>query len=178
MPNFDLTTLRRCNAKTRKGTNCRRYGSIHNGRCKLHGGRSTGPKTDMGKLMTSGNRGSNIMRLARSYFVTDKDFYDAEKLYEKLMSFLADDIDWESLDIFVARNILKLERLKYVASAAIGHSDATLNIQQVLDNYYIHNGSHHMRFHILMLQPQMGPFKRDCVSRGYLEYSITKKRFW
>ena len=38
----------RCEARTRKGTVCQRPGNKTNGRCKLHGGRSTGPKTAEG----------------------------------------------------------------------------------------------------------------------------------
>ncbi|MDG1319850.1 MAG: HGGxSTG domain-containing protein, partial [Paracoccaceae bacterium] len=38
----------RCGAKTRKGTPCQRPAYKRNGRCSLHGGRSTGPKTDDG----------------------------------------------------------------------------------------------------------------------------------
>jgi hypothetical protein len=57
---------RTCNAKTRKGLPCqappvkdRRTGRIKNGRCKLHGGLSTGPKTEAGKEAI---RESNRMR--------------------------------------------------------------------------------------------------------------------
>ena len=38
----------RCGAKTRRGTLCQRPGTKRNGRCKLHGGRSTGPTTEAG----------------------------------------------------------------------------------------------------------------------------------
>ena len=38
----------RCMARTRRGTLCQRPGTKKNGRCKLHGGRSTGPKTGEG----------------------------------------------------------------------------------------------------------------------------------
>ena len=38
----------RCEAKTRKGTPCQRPAYRRNGRCSLHGGRSTGPKTEDG----------------------------------------------------------------------------------------------------------------------------------
>jgi len=38
----------RCEAVTRKGTLCQRPGTKQNGRCKLHGGRSTGPRTEDG----------------------------------------------------------------------------------------------------------------------------------
>ena len=38
----------RCEAQTLKGTPCQRPGNKVNGRCKLHGGRSTGPRTAEG----------------------------------------------------------------------------------------------------------------------------------
>jgi len=38
----------RCGAKTRRGTACRRPASKRNGRCRLHGGASTGPRTEEG----------------------------------------------------------------------------------------------------------------------------------
>jgi len=44
-PNWQGT---RCEARTRRGTLCQRPGNKINGRCKLHGGRSTGPKTELG----------------------------------------------------------------------------------------------------------------------------------
>jgi hypothetical protein len=39
---------KRCLAKTHRGTACQRAAYKHNGRCALHGGRSTGPKTQRG----------------------------------------------------------------------------------------------------------------------------------
>ena len=44
-PNWQGT---RCEARTRRGTLCQRPGNKVNGRCKLHGGRSTGPRTNEG----------------------------------------------------------------------------------------------------------------------------------
>lgn len=37
----------RCGAKTRKGTTCRAP-AMANGRCRMHGGKSTGPRTSEG----------------------------------------------------------------------------------------------------------------------------------
>ena len=37
---------KRCLAKTRRGTECQRAALTGAGRCKLHGGRSTGPRTE------------------------------------------------------------------------------------------------------------------------------------
>ena len=38
----------RCEARTRNGTPCQRPGTKQNGRCRLHGGRSSGPRTAEG----------------------------------------------------------------------------------------------------------------------------------
>jgi hypothetical protein len=40
---FDLNTLPICGARTRSGGSCKHKGNICNGRCKRHGGASTGP---------------------------------------------------------------------------------------------------------------------------------------
>ena len=39
---------KRCGAKTRRGTDCQRPAYKHNGRCRLHGGKSTGACTPEG----------------------------------------------------------------------------------------------------------------------------------
>ncbi|MGJ0514877.1 MAG: HGGxSTG domain-containing protein [Methylomicrobium sp.] len=50
----DLKDLR-CGAKTRAGTGCKQKAIYLNGRCKWHGGRSTGPKTEAGKKQAALN---------------------------------------------------------------------------------------------------------------------------
>ena len=42
---FDLRTLPDCGAKTRTGDLCKHKGNVRNGRCKRHGGASTGPRS-------------------------------------------------------------------------------------------------------------------------------------
>ena len=44
----DLSTTL-CRAKTRSGNPCKRIGNPINGRCHLHGGKSTGPRTEEGR---------------------------------------------------------------------------------------------------------------------------------
>ena len=44
-----IEMLRPCGAKTRAGTPCQQRAIFENGRCKWHGGLSTGPKTEAGK---------------------------------------------------------------------------------------------------------------------------------
>ena len=39
----------RCEAQTRKGTPCQRPARLPVGRCRLHGGASTGPRTEEGR---------------------------------------------------------------------------------------------------------------------------------
>ncbi len=43
----------RCGAKTRRGTACQRPANKKNGRCRLHGGASTGAKTEEGRARIS-----------------------------------------------------------------------------------------------------------------------------
>ena len=40
--------MKRCGARTRRGTSCQRYGIGRGGRCALHGGKSTGARTAEG----------------------------------------------------------------------------------------------------------------------------------
>lgn len=51
-----ITPLRgeKCEAKTRRGTNCL-CKALASGRCKLHGGLSTGPKTEEGRKRAARN---------------------------------------------------------------------------------------------------------------------------
>ena len=44
-----------CGAKTRRGTPCKQQGLYQSGRCKLHGGLSTGPRTKAGKKRSALN---------------------------------------------------------------------------------------------------------------------------
>jgi hypothetical protein len=46
-PPGDFSKAPRCGAKTRKGTPCLSP-AMKNGRCRLHGGKSTGPRTSEG----------------------------------------------------------------------------------------------------------------------------------
>ena len=50
----DLAGLE-CGAKTRKGTPCQRKDIYLSGRCPLHGGLSTGPKTPEGRAKCAAN---------------------------------------------------------------------------------------------------------------------------
>lgn len=43
-----FSSVRKCGAKTRRKTECQSP-AMKNGRCRLHGGLSTGPKTELGR---------------------------------------------------------------------------------------------------------------------------------
>lgn len=45
----------RCGAKNRRGVGCRSKELAANGRCRFHGGASTGPKSDAGKARAQAN---------------------------------------------------------------------------------------------------------------------------
>ena len=47
-PSGDYSKAPRCGAKNRRGTPCQ-CPAMPNGRCRLHGGRSTGPRTPEGR---------------------------------------------------------------------------------------------------------------------------------
>lgn len=49
MRRFDLSTVSRCGAHARTTGRPCKAPAMKNGRCKLHGGRSTGPRTIEGK---------------------------------------------------------------------------------------------------------------------------------
>ena len=53
-PDYDGTDPKLCNAKTRTGRPCRAL-ALPSGRCKWHGGRSTGPRTGEGKRRSAAN---------------------------------------------------------------------------------------------------------------------------
>ena len=47
-PQFDLRNVRRCGARNRRGLPCRAPAMRGRTRCRLHGGKSTGPRTAEG----------------------------------------------------------------------------------------------------------------------------------
>jgi hypothetical protein len=70
-PPGNLSTVRRCGAKTRRGTSCQ-CPAMKNGRCRLHGGLSTGAKTVEGierirKAVTKHGRYSKRARAEREH---------------------------------------------------------------------------------------------------------------
>ncbi len=70
-PPGDFSKVPRCGARTRRGTACR-CPAMANGRCRLHGGLSAGPKTSEGierirRAVTKHGRYSARARAERQY---------------------------------------------------------------------------------------------------------------
>jgi hypothetical protein len=73
-PPGDLGAVQRCGAKTRRGSECK-CPAMANGRCRLHGGLSTGPKTADGierirRAVTKHGRHSEVTRKQRDKYRT------------------------------------------------------------------------------------------------------------
>ncbi len=64
-PPGDYASAPRCGAKTRQGTACR-CPAMPNGRCRLHGGHSTGPRTVEGLERIREARTTHGLRTERS----------------------------------------------------------------------------------------------------------------
>lgn len=153
MARFNLENLPKCGAKTRNGTPCQRYGNMTNGRCKLHGGRSTGAKTKEGKMVLRTNALLNVFA-----WHADKRFYaqfknsDVEGALIAYLTLLElQDLDSSELNnqVFdlVSQYRIELEMCKYLIAERDG-AEAFLLIQSALDHYYKDDAYQHLLFHI------------------------------
>ncbi|MFB2683338.1 HGGxSTG domain-containing protein [Shewanella mangrovisoli] len=152
MGRFDLETLPRCGAKTRSGHPCQRYGNKANGRCKLHGGRSTGAKTKEGKLVVRVNALVNAF-MWHFYKRLDLkikkiDVENALHAYWRLigLSEMQTHCLGEVIEI-VRQYRFELETVKYYIAEYDG-PEALLLIQSALDHYYKDTAAEHLKFHI------------------------------
>lgn len=67
----DLRNAARCGARTRRGTPCQGP-AIANGRCRMHGGPSTGPRTPEGLAQSAGQ-----LEVRDLFGVVDRDLEDS-----------------------------------------------------------------------------------------------------
>lgn len=172
MPRFDLNTLSRCGAKTRNGTPCQRLGNKRNGRCKLHGGHSTGAKTEEGKLISSQNALKTVPAAIISGMISPK--YQIRAIHaitqlNELMSHFP--IDWCRVCDIVSRERIPLEMFKYHYLKQ--DIDTFVLLQSALDGYYQHTASPHLAFHLYvpMAQPSKYPIG---ISKGQIEAFIKR----
>jgi hypothetical protein len=76
-PSGDYMTAPRCGARTRAGCSCRQP-AMTNGRCRFHGGKSTGPRTEAGRerartaRLVHGFRSAEIIDLRKAAAATSR----------------------------------------------------------------------------------------------------------
>jgi hypothetical protein len=153
MAKFNLESLAKCGAKTRSGEPCKRYGNNINGRCKLHGGRSTGAKTKEGKLAVRVNALLNhFMWFCDNHFymkISKSDMEKAIKAYLYLVDLTnlkSNEIQNQVVDI-ISEYRVELETAKYYIEKYEG-PEAFVIIQSALDHYYKDNANEHLQFHV------------------------------
>ncbi|EGR0550173.1 hypothetical protein FDM56_14105 [Vibrio cholerae] len=158
---FDLSKLPACGANTRKGTPCKRRGNRSNGRCKLHGGLSTGPSTEIGKAISKHN--------AKKSFPDDLFFkvenqelllkaHAANALLVHLMT--KEEIDWREVNQVVHDNLMALEYSKW---RLVEYSTplTLLVLQTALDSYYQDTKAPHLKFHVFGGMQMLTMFSRN-----------------
>ncbi|EHR6713959.1 hypothetical protein HJ030_21100 [Vibrio parahaemolyticus] len=149
---FDLTNLSLCGARTKSGRPCKRRGTKHNGRCKFHGGKSTGPKTRLGKLKSSKNAGKRWPDWALG-----KESNQEAALYDEAIKTLelikhrlstpGHPITDTELNEIIEYHKESLEVMKF---AILQHKgpDAFILVQSALDHYYQDSDYQHLACHI------------------------------
>ncbi|MEZ8606915.1 HGGxSTG domain-containing protein [Vibrio sp. 10N.239.311.G01] len=147
MTRINLAELPKCGAMTRKGTPCQRPGNKTNGRCRLHGGSSTGPTTKAGKAISRNNASKAFPDelfngKANAQYLTEA--HSAYTLLHHLMS--QQEINWQEVHTTVERYRVPLEYAKYRITE-FSEPYALAIIQTALDRYYQDNDSAHLRFH-------------------------------
>lgn len=145
---FRLDSLPLCGAKNRQGKPCKRRGNKRNGRCKLHGGKSTGAKTEQGKLASR----VNALKLFPSWYFGEplsQEIYErAYRSFNELMLLMDSyPINWVKVYTVIERDRIPLEALKYHL-AVNASPEMFIALQAALDAYYQENDSKHFAFDI------------------------------
>lgn len=176
---FNLETLPLCGAKTRSGGQCKRKGNKQNGRCKLHGGNSTGAKTSKGKKASS----LNARQSAPDWFWAPfKEQWLANPLFDEAIlcchALMRHQRDSNDVNKLVEEHQVALEVMKYAISQIYG-AEMFITIQGALDHYYQDINSAHIAFHVhhpLISTPQ---FYRDesKAQTAYAEQWLDKHDF-
>ncbi len=152
MNRFDFNTLAKCGAKTRSGEPCKRFGNKSNGRCKLHGGKSTGAKSKDGKLVVSKNAVINSFKWQLNLDIA-KETPERVDYVVKQLRYITKHISEsalidEQLTLLFSEYRIDVESLKYGVLNKFGLKTFIL-VQSALDRYYKVVGSDHMKFYLL-----------------------------
>ena len=74
----------RCGAKTRRGTPCQRPANLRNGKCRLHGGASSGPRTKEGRAKIAATNMTNGRHTKEMIAKRKEDAEIAKRLRDRL----------------------------------------------------------------------------------------------
>ncbi|WP_394166590.1 HGGxSTG domain-containing protein [Photobacterium piscicola] len=152
---FNLESLPLCGAKTRSGAPCKRRGNKRNGRCKLHGGNSTGAKTEQGKMASRLNA---LKQFPSWYFGEPIPMHYQQRAYrcfERLYTLMTTQpINWQQVFHLIDVDRIPLEMLKYQIME-LTSANELLMLQIALDRYYQEQHSAHLSFTVYL--PQLTP---------------------
>ncbi|MGD6736314.1 HGGxSTG domain-containing protein [Photobacterium leiognathi] len=147
-----------CNAKNKDGSLCTELGAGRNNRCYKHGGASTGPISELGKLISSRNAFKRFPNWFYLNIVDDSYISRADKAFIDLDILMDSDIiQWHKVFDIVDKNQIPLETMKYFLFEKYG-SDALLIIQTALDKYYQEMDYQHFKFHVYQPQFQLDDY--------------------
>ncbi|KJG58537.1 hypothetical protein UA38_06530 [Photobacterium kishitanii] len=152
---FNLESLPLCGAKTRSGEPCKRKGNKRNGRCKLHGGKSTGAKTEQGKMASR----MNALTLFPSWYfgepIPTSYQQRAYTCFNQLIVLMSHQpINWQNIFHLIDVDRIPLEMLKYQIMELTSINELLI-LQFALDRYYQEQNSAHLSFTVYM--PQLTP---------------------
>lgn len=119
-----------CGAKTRSGEPCKNY-AMTNGRCRMHGGKSTGPKD---KEKVRKNKNAEKHGLFSKYLPDE-----TMDLVDSLETLTTIDMLWDNIKIQYAA-IIRSQQIMYVKDRAdddvhtTGESDVGMTVQVITSN--------------------------------------------
>lgn len=174
-----------CEAKTRQGSLCKNEGNARNGRCHLHGGSSTGPKSSMGKLKISQNAAKKMPKWSLGVLTNkDQGLIDKALIAAKVLMRIVEGTYgiWtdERLNTFISGRLIELEVMKYEILKRMGNQTFVV-VQSALDHYYQDQMSPHTECHLYFWHSSSPHFPR-IVTNGqqkhldeYLDKSACKE---
>ena len=173
MNRFNLESLPLCGALTRSGSTCRRKGNKINGRCKLHGGMSTGPKTRAGKIASSRNaiKATPDWLWGVSQAKKEPMYRETLECLIKIKEIVFNRrMDSKALTTLIAEHKDALEVMKYAILENIGVNEFVI-LQSALDHYYRNVNAKHVKCHVffpLFTLPHFSMIRSDA-QRRYLD---------
>ena len=176
MSKFDLNTLPKCGAKTRRGSLCKRLGNIKNGRCKLHGGRSTGAKTTEGKLAVRANPVKHGFAWHINQHIKPEVINNGLLALQMLRDIKNQgDANNHDINTVVSQYRTELESMKYCILELLG-ADSFILVQSALDAFYKNTDSKHLHFHIYA-EMFKAPYFHQQESDAKVQFIHNKKGF-